>query len=210
MLNKSHRSVVSTCVLIFIIIYAILKKKKNDKNSLKKNTCFFFEKKKNTIWKKLFFFSHHYHSVIRVQNNDVCILFLRITAVESLHIRLLENSSARTCESNKRVYSNFVPWCQEKKFRLSYFCKKFSVYTVHIDWCYHSIYKHTSRSQHAVMHLGYMISGRHRRSFEGQHLVWYWIVWCSIILTCLIIQYFPYCIAIRFFLLHHVAIYFDL
>ena len=29
------------------------------------------------------------------------------------------------------------------------FCKQFLAYTVHIDWCYHSIHKHTSRSQHA-------------------------------------------------------------
>ena len=33
-------------------------------------------------------------------------LFLRITGVESLRIRGLENSSARTCESNKGVFSN--------------------------------------------------------------------------------------------------------
>ena len=32
-------------------------------------------------------------------------LFLRITAVESLRIRGLQNSSARTCESNKGVFS---------------------------------------------------------------------------------------------------------
>ena len=32
--------------------------------------------------------------------------FLRITAVGSLRIRGLQNSSARTCESNKGVFSN--------------------------------------------------------------------------------------------------------
>ena len=35
---------------------------------------------------------------------DVCMLFLRITAVESLRIRGLQNSSTRTCESNKGVF----------------------------------------------------------------------------------------------------------
>ena len=33
-------------------------------------------------------------------------LFLRSAAVESLRIRVLPNSSARTCESNKGVFSN--------------------------------------------------------------------------------------------------------
>ena len=37
---------------------------------------------------------------------DVCMLFLSITAVESLRIRGLQNSNARTCESNKGVFSN--------------------------------------------------------------------------------------------------------
>ena len=35
---------------------------------------------------------------------DVCMLFLRITAVESLRIRGLQNSSARTCESIKGCF----------------------------------------------------------------------------------------------------------
>ena len=29
------------------------------------------------------------------------------------------------------------------------FCKQFLAYSVHIDWCYHSIHKHSSKSQHA-------------------------------------------------------------
>ena len=29
------------------------------------------------------------------------------------------------------------------------FCIQFLAYIVHIDWCYHSIHKHTNRSQHA-------------------------------------------------------------
>ena len=29
------------------------------------------------------------------------------------------------------------------------FCKQFLAYAVHIDWCYHAIHKHSSRSQHA-------------------------------------------------------------
>ena len=28
------------------------------------------------------------------------------------------------------------------------FCKFFLAYTLHIDWCYHSIHKHSCRSQH--------------------------------------------------------------
>ena len=37
------------------------------------------------------------------------------------------------------------------------FCKQFLAYAVHIDWCYHSIHKHSSRFQHIIyvnfMHL---------------------------------------------------------
>ena len=57
MLNKSHRSVVSTCVLIFMP-YFKKTKEKNYKRQLKKNTCFFFrkKKKKNMIRKNFFFF----------------------------------------------------------------------------------------------------------------------------------------------------------
>ena len=29
------------------------------------------------------------------------------------------------------------------------FCKQFLAYAVHIDWCYHSFHKHSSRSRHA-------------------------------------------------------------
>ena len=48
---------------------------------------------------------------IRPRVKNVCMLFLRITAVESLHIRGLQNSSARTCESNKWVFSNLESRC---------------------------------------------------------------------------------------------------
>ena len=48
------------------------------------------------------------------------------------------------------------------------FCKQFLAYAVHMDWHYHSIHKHSSRSQHAP---SYMISGMHRRPFDGRHLV---------------------------------------
>ena len=40
----------------------------------------------------------------------MAMLFLCITTVESLSIRGLQNSSARTCESNKRVISNLGGW----------------------------------------------------------------------------------------------------
>ena len=49
MLNKSHRSVVSTCVLIFMTNF---KKKNNKKKTLKKKN----RKKKTHDPKKLFFF----------------------------------------------------------------------------------------------------------------------------------------------------------
>ena len=64
MLNKSHRSVVSTCVLIFTPYFKKTKNKNKIKTVfLKKKHLFFFflqkkKKKKNTIWKN--FFSHHY------------------------------------------------------------------------------------------------------------------------------------------------------
>ena len=48
-------------------------------------------------------------------------------------------------------------------------CKQFLAYAVQIDWCYHSIHKHSSRSQHAPIYM--MTSGMHRRPFEGRHLV---------------------------------------
>ena len=38
---------------------------------------------------------------------------------------------------------------QAEKVSAVMFCKQFLAYTVHIDWCYHFIYKHSSRSQHA-------------------------------------------------------------
>ena len=30
------------------------------------------------------------------------------------------------------------------------FCKQFLAYALHIDWCYHAINKHSSRSQHYI------------------------------------------------------------
>ena len=56
-----------------------------------------------------------------------------------------------------------------EKFSAVMFCKQFLAYTVHIDWCYHSIHKHSSRSQHAPTYM--MTSGMHRHPFEGRHLV---------------------------------------
>ena len=51
MLNKSHRSVVSTCVLIFIPYF-----KKKKKKFFSKKKHLFFSQKKNTIRKKTCFF----------------------------------------------------------------------------------------------------------------------------------------------------------
>ena len=53
------------------------------------------------------------------------------------------------------------------------FCKQFLSSTVPIDWCYHSIHKHSSGSQHISVFTTrtyMMTSGMHRRPFEGQHL----------------------------------------
>ena len=36
------------------------------------------------------------------------------------------------------------------------FCKQFSAYTVHIDWCYHAIQKHSSRSLDIAICVNYM------------------------------------------------------
>ena len=48
---------------------------------------------------------------------------------------------------------NFIELIKEAKARIKVsavmFCKRFLAYAVHIDWCYHSIHKHTSKSQHA-------------------------------------------------------------
>ena len=54
------------------------------------------------------------------------------------------------------------------------FCKQFLAYFVHIDWCYHSIHKHSCRSQHTsvLTTCTYITTSLiHRRPFEGQHLV---------------------------------------
>ena len=57
-----------------------------------------------------------------------------------------------------------IPWCQGGKVSAVMFCKQFLAYPVHIDWCYHSIHKHSTCTY-------IMTSGMHRRPFEGRHLV---------------------------------------
>ena len=54
------------------------------------------------------------------------------------------------------------------------FCKQFLAFTVHIDWCWHFIHKHSCGSQHisVLTTCTYMTtSGMHRRPFESRHLV---------------------------------------
>ena len=46
-------------------------------------------------------------------------------------------------------YYPVVPGEIREKVSAVMFCKQFLAYAVHIDWCYHSIHKHSSRSQHA-------------------------------------------------------------
>ena len=55
-----------------------------------------------------------------------------------------------------------------EKVSAAMFCEQFLAYAVHIDWCYHSIHKHSSGSQHAPLRWHW---GMHRRPFEGRHLV---------------------------------------
>ena len=74
MLNKSHRSVVSTCVLIFMPYFKKTKKqkqKKTIKNSFKKKKMFFFCKKKHDLKKTVFFFTSllKIHSFASIYNN---------------------------------------------------------------------------------------------------------------------------------------------
>ena len=44
-----------------------------------------------------------------------------------------------------------IPLVPGEKVSAVMFCKQFLAYAVHIDWCYHSIHKHTSGSQHAPL-----------------------------------------------------------
>ena len=49
-------------------------------------------------------------------------------------------------------YTNNTMWTlftTGEKVSAVMFCKQFLAYAVHIDWCYHSIHKHSSRSRHA-------------------------------------------------------------
>ena len=54
------------------------------------------------------------------------------------------------------------------------FCKQRLAYTVHIDWCYHAIHKHSCRFQH-ISYLNYMHLyddvGDALSSLRGRHLV---------------------------------------
>ena len=62
-----------------------------------------------------------------------------------------------------------IPLVPGEKVSAVMFCKQFLAYAVHICWCYHSIHKHSSGSQHAPTYM--MTLGMHRRPFEGRHLV---------------------------------------
>ena len=55
------------------------------------------------------------------------------------------------------------------------FGKQFLAHTLHIDWSYHSSYKHSSRFQHVSVLTTctfMMTSGMHRRPLESLHLVY--------------------------------------
>ena len=106
--------------------------------------------------------------------------------------------------------------CKKKHVYLSVsaviFHKQFLAYTVHIDWCYHAIHKHSCRSVHifVLTTCTFMLvctiepsflrttSGMHRRLFEGRHLVWlYFAIWFCYtikhwftILLCFVMQFY--------------------
>ena len=46
-----------------------------------------------------------------------------------------------------------IPFSTGDKVSAVMFCKQFLAYTVLIDGCYHSIHKHTNRSQHAPSYM---------------------------------------------------------
>ena len=56
------------------------------------------------------------------------------------------------------------------------FCKQCLAYSLHIDWCYHAIHKHSRWFQHISVLTtcsNMTILGMHRRPFEGRYLVNY-------------------------------------
>ena len=62
--------------------------------------------------------------------------------------------SSRVLHHEKLKSKNLIFFKKKKKraymsVSAVMFCKQFLAYTVQIDWCYHSIHKHSSRSQHA-------------------------------------------------------------
>ena len=112
MLNKSHRSVVSTCALIFMPYL----KKKTIKNSLKKH--FFFFAKKNTIRKKtVFFFCITRYECIKLSCTQTCVnvfacivLMLLLFACMGLVSQAVRTKEAGSVEWHGSAWRTGVLW----------------------------------------------------------------------------------------------------
>ena len=99
-------------------------------------------------------------------NFDLC-WRAEITLASSISVLHLVNDtwmerSSRILYHEKKKF-DFI---KEKRLIAVMFCKQFLAYTVHIDWCYHFIHKHSSRSH---MHL-YDDIGDASSSFRGRHV----------------------------------------
>ena len=96
---------------------------------------------------------------------------------------LYEFSIMKSQKFNFIKKKNMFNWV----FLLSCFCKQFLAYTVHIDWCCHSIDKHLCRSQHISV-----LTTMYRFSFEGRHLVFLlnWLCWFSRPVASMLTAYF--------------------
>ena len=82
---------------------------------------------------------------------------MRSSALQMLVVH--HGSNISTC-SRRISFTRLIiiPLVPGEKVSAVMYSKQFLAYAVHIDWCYHSIHKHSSRSQHAPL-----TSGMHRR-----------------------------------------------
>ena len=116
--NKSHRSVVSTCVLIFMPYFKKIKnKKKNKKQGFFLKTLVFFAKKKTRSEKNCFFFLHHYANTNGISSGSTSVMMLMesVLALEvgaaakrtlSKAIMLWGSVGRRLCKKNTHNLNN--------------------------------------------------------------------------------------------------------
>ena len=104
---------------------------------------------------------------------------------------VIDASMERSSVLEPKVWFSMKNTCLPECF-CCHVLQQFLAYAVHIDWCYHSIHKHSSGSQHVSLlttctfvfrqvctiepSLFDATSGMHRRPFEGRHLVTWWRV----------------------------------